>query len=82
MLNTTFAVNTGDRIGWTNEGTYGPISFQYEEQHRTYFTAINYSNSSNPVFPNEGTSVTFDSTYLPSIFSIAVQLDPGKIYLL
>jgi len=75
-LNTTFAVNTGDRTGWTNEGNYGAISFQYVERHRTFFVKGNLTGQGLPTYPTVGHIVTFDATYLPSMFSVAVELDP------
>ena len=82
-INTTIAIQAGDRIGWTCEGTYGVILFDYVNLHHTYFSKINISKTITPgvdvpVFPNPGTSVTFDPTYLPSLFSVAVELDLSK----
>ena len=77
-MNTTVTVEAGDKIGFTNEGNYGPISFTYVERHRTYFAKVNSSANGIPSYPLTGDVVRFDYTYLPSIFSIAVELDPSE----
>ena len=72
-LDNEFQVAAGDCIGWTNEGTVGPISFDYAEAHHTYFYNFNGTN-----FPQAGLVYTFDPVYLPSSFSIAVSIEQRK----
>jgi hypothetical protein len=72
ILNGTFQVLTNDFIGWTNEGQMSPISFQYLESHRTY----HYKFPSNQL-PQVAHTYTFDSSYLPSVFSIAALIEPA-----
>ena len=82
-LNSSTAVNAGDLIGWTNEGNVGPISFQYVASHRTYFSTVNLTSTGVPSYPSVGTLVPFDEVYLPSMFSVAVELESSKhIYFL
>ena len=77
-MNTEVTVEAGDKIGFTNEGDYGPISLTYAERHRTYYARVNVTNANGvPNYPVTGDVVTFDVLYLPSIFSIAVQVDPS-----
>ena len=68
-----FRVAAGDRIGWNFEGSLGIISFQYVEEHKTYFRKV--ENTDFPIVQN---TYTFDNIHLPSIFSVAVQIDPSK----
>lgn len=80
-MNTTVTVEAGDKIGFTNEGNYGPISFTYAERRRTYFSKVNVTNATGVLIPNyplTGDVVKFDYTYLPSFFSIAVELHPSE----
>ena len=81
-MNAPVTVEAGDKIGFTNEGDYGPISFNYVERHRTYFSKENVTNATGvPNYPLTGDVVQFDYTYLPAIFSIAVEVDPSKFLL-
>ncbi|KAI0220244.1 hypothetical protein LSAT2_028230, partial [Lamellibrachia satsuma] len=66
-----FRVLANDRIGWTNEDDFGVISFRYIEGHRTYFRK--YENSE---YPRTNEEYTFDNIDLPSVFSVAVKIDP------
>ncbi|ELT87437.1 hypothetical protein CAPTEDRAFT_211564 [Capitella teleta] len=66
-----FRVASGDRVGWTFEGSTGIISFQYVEEHKTYFRKV--KDVGFPVFQE---TYTFDNIHLPSIFSAAVKIDP------
>ena len=70
-----FRVAAGDRIGWTYEGSTGIISFQYVEEHKTYFRKV--ENTDYPIVQN---TYTFDNIHLPSIFSVAVQIDPSEYF--
>lgn len=62
-------VENGDLIGWTFEGQIGMISFQYAMEHRTYFYRYREAD-----LPKVGRVYNFDPVFLPSIFSVAVQL--------
>ena len=78
-LNTAIAIEAGDKIGFTNEGNYGPISFEYSESHRTYLSRVNLTNGTGiPNYPLTGDIVKFDPVYFPAIFSIAVEVDRSK----
>ena len=82
-MNTAVEVEAGDKIGFTNQGDYGPISFTYAERRRTYFSKVNVTNATGVLIPNyplTGDVVKFDYTYLPSIFSIAVELDTSEFW--
>ena len=68
-----FRVQAGDRVGWTCEGFTGIISFQYVDEHKTYFRKV--EGNDYPILQN---TYTFDNIHLPSIFSVAVQIDPSK----
>ena len=68
-----FRVELNDRIGWTEVHRYGVLSFEYIQGHRTYFRK--YENTDYPTVGNE---YTFDNVHLPSIFSIAVKINPSK----
>ena len=69
-----FRVQSNDRIGWTNEDEISVISFTYIQEHRTYYRK--YPNSD---YPTINTKYAFDTINLPSIFSIAVKIDPSKL---
>ena len=66
-------VKQGDRIGWTNEGEFGPVSFQYVEGHETYFRKVEGTQ-----WPVQGNEYVFDNIHLPSIFSLGVEVDPSE----
>ena len=60
----------GDRIGWTYEGEFGVISFDYVQGHKTYYAEV-----STVGLPDVGSTVVFQSIPLPAVFSIAVEMD-------
>ena len=80
-LNRTVFVSAGDVIGWTYEGDVGAISFKYVRSHPTHFAQLQIING-RTIFPNLGQTVTFDSLLLPSLYSIAVQVDQCTFYVL
>ena len=65
-------IEEGDKIGWTVLGDFGPISFDYEYGQRTIFRNL-WEES-----PELGRVYEFDRAELPSIFSIAVDIEEGK----
>ena len=68
----------GERIGFTYPfRQYGIITFEYTEAHLTYFSEV----SPDDLPEVGGQAVKFDSIHLPSIFSIAVDIGPGKCML-
>lgn len=79
-LNGTFLVKANDFIGWTYEGDFGPISFQYTPTHRTYW--YKFDNGQFPVLEQV---YILDEVILPSLFSIAALIEqtlpgfPGAI---
>jgi len=62
----------GDYIGFTNEGTMGAISFEYNAERRTLFVGQNADS-----MPRVGDEFTFGSQ-LQAVFSIAVQLSTSQ----
>ena len=63
-----------DRIGWTCEGYVSLISWDYVIDHRTIFREADYIEDLSP-----GDHIyLFESIHLPSIFSVAVLVVPGK----
>ena len=68
-----FRVELNDRIGWTENHIYGVLSFEYIQGHRTYFREYNGTD-----YPTVGNEYIFDNVPLPSIFSIAVKINPSK----
>ena len=77
-LDTTeqFDVQSLDRIGFTNEATFGVISFRYVQGHRTYFRKVEQDGTDD--YPIENNNYRFDNIYLPAIFAIAAEVDPSK----
>lgn len=69
-------VQSGDHVGFTTEASYGVISFQYVQNHKTYFRTV--ENSGRTDYPLIGNTYMFDNIFLPATFSIAMQIDPGK----
>lgn len=69
-----YIVKANDRIGWTFEDDFGAISFNYSENHRTYFRDID----SDQEYPLVGNEYKFTRIHLPSIFSIGVQVLLGN----
>jgi hypothetical protein len=69
-----FVTQASDRIGWGFHDPVGLISFDYVEQHKTYFT----KSRPDPFVPEVTKTYEFDNIHLPSRFSVAVQIDPSK----
>ena len=72
QYNLQFGFNTrvGDRIGWTFDSTEGSISVSYAETHQTLVRQDEDT-------PDLGSTYIFDDSLEPSIFSIAVSVQPG-----
>ena len=65
---------TGDYLGFTNEGTVGAISFSYTAEGRTLFVGQHAE-----AMPRIGDEFAFLNR-LQANFSVAVQLSTGNLY--
>jgi len=67
----SFVVKSGDRLGWTYEGSVGAISFTYDTSKHTYYQRAPISS-----LPAVGQIVQFTTVSLPSHNSAAILVNP------
>ena len=70
-------LRSGSYVGWTYADNVSPISFDFRDQYRSYYSTLNAGAPG----PKVGDTLNFEPISFPAVFSIAATINTSKYHI-